>query len=293
MKIEDDLVASWKDDKSTTCTVAITFTPTGGTATTVNSGDKLSEEGKLQLKVSDEAGNSSEAEITLTKTDSQAPEISIKIQEKNVIAGVKVIVDGSQLYFDNQLAATWKDDFTENCKVEITLVPEEGEPRTINSGETINDSGTLIIQVQDDYDNKATGEIKLTKTDSQAPTITLLIQEKNVIAGVKVVVKDNQLIFDQDIAATWTDDYSETFTVELYLFVDGCEPESISPGDLITKAGVFKIHVSDEFQNKNIAEITLTAVAITGLENLQNLSLQVDQEVNLLQGLTIAEGLTL
>ena len=197
MKIGNDLVASWKDDKSTSCTVAITFTPTGGTTKKVNSGDKLSEEGKLQVKVSDEAGNSSEAEITLTKTDSQAPEISIKIQEKNVIA------------------------------------------------------------------------------------------------GVKVVVQDNQLLFDQDIAAIWTDDYSETFTVELYLFVDGCEPESISPGDLITKAGVLKIHVSDEFQNKTIAEITLTAVAITGLENLQNLSLQVDQEVNLLLGLTIADGLTL
>ena len=35
------------------------------------------------------------------------------------------------------------------------------------------------------------------------------------------------------------------------------------------------------------------SVAITGLENLQNLSLQVDKEVNLLQGLTIAEGLSL
>ena len=53
------------------------------------------------------------------------------------------------------------------------------------------------------------------------------------------------------------------------------------------------ISVADEFQNKSTAEITLTAVAITGLENLQNLSLQIDQEVNLLQGLTFAEGLTL
>lgn len=197
MKVGDDLVASWKDDKSTTCTVTLSFTAADNTSKTINSGDKLSEEGNLQIKVADEAGNSSTADITLTRSDTKAPEIEVKISEKNVIAGVKVLV------------------------------------------------------------------------------------------------KDNQLIFDQDIAAIWKDDYSETFTVELYLFVDGCEPESINPGDLITKAGVLKIHVSDEFQNKTIAEITLTAVAITGLENLQNLSLQVDQEVNLLQGLTIAEGLTL
>ena len=36
----------------------------------------------------------------------------------------------------------------------------------------------------------------------------------------------------------------------------------------------------------------MTAVAVFGLENLQN-KLQVDQEVSLLEGLTFAEGLTL
>ena len=133
LKIGNDLVASWKDDKSTTCTVTTNLTLTDGTIKTVNSGDKLEEEGKLQVKVTDEAWNTSEAEITLTKEDSQAPEISIKIQEKNVIAGVKVVVEGNQLFFDDLVAATWKDDFTENCKIEITLVPEEGEPRSINS----------------------------------------------------------------------------------------------------------------------------------------------------------------
>ena len=34
-------------------------------------------------------------------------------------------------------------------------------------------------------------------------------------------------------------------------------------------------------------------MAVYGLENLQNKQLQVDQEVNLLEGITIAEGLTL
>ena len=37
----------------------------------------------------------------------------------------------------------------------------------------------------------------------------------------------------------------------------------------------------------------LTAVAVYGLENLQNKQLQVDQEANLLEGITFAEGLTL
>ena len=288
MKIGSDLVASWKDDKSTSCTVAITFTEKDGTTKAVNSGDKLTEEGKLSLKVTDEAGNSSEAEITLTKTDSQAPTIEVKIGEKNVIAGVKVKVEGNQLFFDDQVAAIWKDDFTENCKVEITLVPEEGESKVVNSGDTIKEAGKLVILVQDDYDNKATAEITLTKSDSQAPTITVLIQEKNVIVGVKVVIDGNQLLFDEQVAASWTDDFTETCTVQLSL--DG---QAVNSGDVLQEAGKLVIAVSDDFKNEATAEIVLTAEAIYGLEGLKNLSLKVDQEVNLLQGITYADGVNL
>ena len=191
MKIGDDLVASWKDDKSTSCTVVLTFTA-GGTSKAINSGDILSEEGKLQVKVTDEAGNSSEAEITLTKTDSQAPAIEVKIAEKNVIAGVKAKIEGNQLYFDDEVAATWKDDYSETCSVELSIAEEK-----INSGDVLFDAGTLVISV------------------------------------------------------------------------------------------------ADEFQNKSTAEITLTAIAVYGLESLPGKTLQVDHEVNLLEGLTFAEGLTL
>ena len=192
MKIGSDLVASWKDDKSSSCTVSITFTGKDGASKAVNSGDKLEEEGKLKLKVSDEAGNSSEAEITLTKSDSQAPEIEVKIAEKNVIAGVKVKVEGNQLFFADLIAATWKDDYTENCTAQLCL-----EGQTVNSGDVLQEAGKLVIAVSDDFKNEAT------------------------------------------------------------------------------------------------AEIVLTADAIYGLERLKNLSLQVDKEVNLLQGITYADGVSL
>lgn len=192
MKIGNDVVASWKDDKSTACTVTITLMPTDGTSKTINSGDKLSEEGKLQVRVTDEAGNSSTSEITLTRTDSEAPKIEVLVQEKNVVAGVKVKIEGNQLLFDDQVAATWKDDYSENCKVELTL-----EGKTINSGDVLLEAGKLVISLSDDFQNKAT------------------------------------------------------------------------------------------------AEITLLADAIYGLEGRQNLSLQVDKEVNLLQGITYADGVSL
>ena len=220
--------------------------------------------------------------------DTKAPVISVSLSSVNVIGGQEVTLGTSELKIGEKTVATWKDDVSKTCKAAL-----EFNGQTISSGSKLSEPGKLKLSVTDEAGNTAAAEITLTNEDTQAPQISVVISEKNVIAGVKVSIQDNQLLFDDSVAATWTDDYSETFTVELSLIVDGCEPESINPGDLITKAGVLKIHVSDEFQNKTIAEITLTAVAITGLENLQNLTFQVDQEVNLLQGLTIADGLTL
>ena len=92
MKIGSDLVASWKDDKSTACTAVLTFTA-NGTSKTINSGDKLSEEGKLQVKVTDEAGNSSTSEITLTSIavygleNLQSKTLQVD-QEVNILDGI-------------------------------------------------------------------------------------------------------------------------------------------------------------------------------------------------------------
>jgi hypothetical protein len=119
------------------------------------------------------------------------------------------------------------------------------------------------------------------------------IAEKNVIAGVTVSVRESQLLFDEDVAANWTDDYTAECKVELTFTPEGASPKEILSGDQLSEAGILSIKVTDEFNNSATAEITLTAVAVTGLENLQNLSLQVDTPVNLLEGLIIAEGLTL
>ena len=68
---------------------------------------------------------------------------------------------------------------------------------------------------------------------------------------------------------------------------------TVNSGEALSEAGTLKVTVSDEFQNAATAEIALTAVAVYGLEILSQLQLKVDEEINLMQGLTIAEGLTL
>ena len=113
------------------------------------------------------------------------------------------------------------------------------------------------------------------------------------MAGVSISISDNQLLFNDQVAASWTDNYSEAFTIDLTLIPEGGQSKILNSGDILFDAGKLTLSVADDSKNTATAEITLTAVAISGLENLQNLTLQVDQEVNLLQGLTIADGLTL
>ena len=101
-------------------------------------------------------------------------------------------------------------------------------------------------------------------------------------------------MFNEEVAASWTDDFTAVCTAELSLVPAGAsEAKAIASGHHLSEAGTLKLAVADEFDNKATAEINLTAVAVYGLENLQNLQLQVDQEVNLLEGVTFAEGLTL
>lgn len=189
--------------------------------------------------------------------------------------------------------ASWKDDKSTTCTVTLSFTAADNSSKTLNSEDKLSEEGKLRITVADEAGNSSTADITLTRTDTKAPEIDVKISEKNVIAGVKVTIQENQLLFDDTVAASWTDDYSTAFSVELSLMVDGASPKAIKPGDVLLDAGKLTLAVADEFQNKASGEITLTATAITGLENLQNLTLQVDQEVNLLQGLTIAEGLTL
>lgn len=129
--------------------------------------------------------------------------------------------------------------------------------------------------------------------DTIPPTITVSMGSVNVITGPAVAISDNVLLIDEVSVASWKDDVSPSCTVALTLIPTAGEEKTINSGDTLSEDGTLIITVADEFQNKTTAEIVLSAVAIYGLENLENLSMQVDEAINLLQGITIAEGLTL
>ena len=115
-----------------------------------------------------------------------------------------------------------------------------------------------------------------------------------MVAGVKVKVEENQLILDDQMAASWKDDYSESLMVDIqHIPENSSTGKAIESGETLFDAGKLQIAVQDDAKNKSTAEIKLTSVAITGLESLIGKELTVDVPVNLLEGLTIAEGLTL
>ena len=128
--------------------------------------------------------------------------------------------------------------------------------------------------------------------DTTAPTITVSKSTINVISGPSITVSGNELKIGNELVASWKDDKSASCTVALSFAADGTS-KTINSGDQLSEEGKLQVRVTDEAGNSSTSEITLTAIAVYGLENLQGKTFQVDQEVNLLEGLTFAEGLTL
>lgn len=220
--------------------------------------------------------------------DTKAPVIKVTIPDINVIDGLEVTIGDGELSIGSQVVATWADETTKKCKAEISV-----GGKSVSSGSILSEAGTLILSVDDDAGNTATAQVILTIVDSGAPEISVGIPQKNVVAGVVVTVTDNQLLFDDAVAASWSDDYTAECRLEMVFTPADGSPKTINSGDVLSEAGTLEITVTDDFDNKTSVEITLTAVAVFCIESLQNLSIKVDEEVDLLQGITITEGLTL
>ena len=129
--------------------------------------------------------------------------------------------------------------------------------------------------------------------DTKAPTITVSKNSVNIISGPVASVSGDELKIGDVSVASWKDDTSKSCKVEISFVSTEGTTKTINSGNKLSEPGKLKLTVTDEAGNSSTDEITLTSVAVYGLENLQGKTLQVDQEINLLEGLTFAEGLTL
>ncbi len=203
-------------------------------------------------------------------------------------------VSGSDLKIGDAQAASWKDETSQSCKVEITFTPAGGSSKTITSGEKIAEAGKLTVKVTDDAGNSSSKEITLTTIDSVPPEISVEIDEVNVIAGLAVTIDGGQLKIGAQAVASWKDDYSEECEVSLtYTTTEGAEEQTVEPGSILSNAGKLTLSITDSQGNEAKAEIALTSIAVTGLESLKDRDFQVDSKTSLLEGVTITESLTL
>jgi len=126
--------------------------------------------------------------------------------------------------------------------------------------------------------------------DTVAPTVNVSQHDVDITWWKQVRVNWNQLYIWDALVASRTDNVTKNCTVELSL-----NWKTISSWTIINEWWYLTVKVRDEAGNTKTIDIKLTMnnQLISWLENLQNLSMQVDQEVNLLNWITFWNGASL
>jgi len=214
--------------------------------------------------------------------DITPPTININRSEIDITWWKEIRISWSQLYIWNDLVASRNDDKTRNCSVLLSI-----NWKTITSWTTISEEWTLTIKVSDEAWNIKSTDIKLNIVKN-APSINVNQYEVNIFWWTTVNIKDNQLLFWEEVIASRNDDNLESCKVTLSF-----NWQDIKSWDTLNEWWTLIITVTNKNSITSTAEITLKNDAIYGLENLKNVSLYVDQEYNLLNWITFADGVEL
>ena len=215
-------------------------------------------------------------------SDTIPPTIEILKPEVNITWWKEVEIIWNQLYIWGTMVASRSDNISKKCSVHIFL-----NWVWISSGETLNDEWILSIKVRDEVGNTQSADITLNIT-KDAPKITVNKHEVNIFWWTTVNIIDNQLLLWDEVIASWSDDDVKSCKVYLYF-----KEYQIKPWDTINEAWKLTLNITNKHWKTSSTEIILTNEAISGLENLQKSSIQVDQEIDLLQWLTFADGVKL
>ena len=118
------------------------------------------------------------------------------------------------------------------------------------------------------------------------PDLTVLKPEVSVFGGAQVVIAPKALLIEDDTVALWSDKY----TAECKVTVKHNDKE-LASGDYISEEGKLTLTVTNDQGKSSTAEITLTNEAVSGEARLGDM--QVDEEVDLLSGITFVNNATL
>lgn len=213
--------------------------------------------------------------------DTTAPTINVSKTEVDITWGKEIRISGNLLYIGNVVAASWSDETTKNCKVELSL-----NWKPVTSGTTLSEEWTLNVKVSDAAWNVSNAAIQL--NINNAPEITVNQYEINIFWWEIISINDNQLLIGDEVVASWKDDRSKSFKVDLKF-----NGQPVKSWDTIDWAGTLSITVTNEKWKSSSTEITVTNDAVFGLETLRKASMKVDQEINLLNGISFAKWVEL
>ena len=144
------LIASRSDETTKNCKVelSINWKP-------VTSWTTISEEWTLTIKVTDAAGNTKNASLTLNINN--APEITVDKYEINIFWWAKINISENQLMIWDEVIASWKDDSWKNLTVNLKF---NWQP--VKSWDTIDWTWTLSITITNEKWKNSSTEIKVT-----------------------------------------------------------------------------------------------------------------------------------
>ena len=127
--------------------------------------------------------------------DTTPPTINLLSSSTDITWGKEVRISGNQLYIWSTLIASWSDETTKNCKVELSI-----NWKPVTSWTTISEEWTLTIKVTDAAGN--TKNASLTLNINNAPEITVDKYEINIFWWEKLNISEYQLmIWDETVAS--------------------------------------------------------------------------------------------
>ena len=314
IKIGDETIATLNDEDLSTCTVSGQLKPEKQEQEKkVTPWDNLEEPGTLKITITDKEWLYNRGEVTLT--------VDNVIENKEpTITSIKSTVDVSKpkkytIYTDHiniwdERVRNLSDEDLNNCTVSISFKKEgeEEEFKTVSSSDELKYDGTLSAIITDPQWLFNSSNITL-EVKNQKPTINILKPEGVTSQWeIKVFINkdDNTIVIGDEPtdepAISWTDDRTDNCDISVtFKKKNETESKPVSSWTTIYQKSEeweweLEVVIDDKEWGKNNGKINITKKApdlVNWLENIQSLSMKIDQEVNLLQWVTFSDWTTL
>ena len=269
------LIFRCSDDVSSSINISATFNWKA-----ISSWYTFNESGTLSIKATDEAWNVSNASSQVNKKE-VADEIKFTVLKSQVDFSKwwKTSIKDKAFFVWNEKVVTWTDDnYTPSLKF---------DGKDVEIGYVVENEWVLTFTLTNDKWVFKSTNIN-TVNGNEAPEIQIKRSEANIFWWVKITLKDNQLLFWNVVMAEWTDDNTENLHMKFE--ADGKEIKSWETLNISTEwTHTWKLTATDDKNKSSTKEIKLennVNKVVSGLDNLNNLNMQTDQEVNLLNGIS-------